>query len=198
MDSHEDLDKCIIEEKVRRKIIKQKRINNIHKLNKVPQRRYILTSRFNNETYAESRAYCESTKVIKCIYGVPREISSHICRDSILFILEMNNDTNRIDGIGMTRNQAFPKRHGVYQNDSYNRYSYIGNLHIDRDEMDETEDLFMTIFDILCFKGCRHQKRCQGITRFPEDLLQKFMEKMDLTDYISKMFKKRIEQNKHK
>ena len=87
MDSHEDLDKCIIEEKVRRKIIKQKRINNIHKLNKVPQRRYILTSRFNNETYAESRAYCESTKVIKCIYGVPREISSHICRDSIMFIL---------------------------------------------------------------------------------------------------------------
>lgn len=110
----------------------------------------------------------------------------------------MNNETNRIAGIGMIRNQAFPKRHGVYRNDTYNRYSYIGNLHIDRDEMDETEDLFMTIFDILCFKGCRHQKRCQGITRFPEDLLQKFMEKMDLTDYISKMFKKRIEQNKHK
>jgi len=61
MDSDEE-DRCIIEEKVRRKIIKRKRINTIQKLNKVPQRRYILTSRFNNETYAESRTYCEKRK----------------------------------------------------------------------------------------------------------------------------------------
>jgi hypothetical protein len=119
-----------------------------------------------------------------------------VSRDSILFVLEMNNETNRIDGIGMVRNQAFPKRHGVYENDTYNMYSYVGKLHIDRDDMDDEEYQFMEIFDILCFKGCRHQKRCQGITRFPIDLLEKFREKLDLTDYISKMFKKRIEQNK--
>jgi hypothetical protein len=185
-----------LEEKIRRKIVRQKRINTIHKLNKVPQRQYIMTSRFNNRTYAEMKAYCQTTRAIKSIYGVPREITHHVSRDSILFVLEMNNETNRIDGIGMVRNQAFPKRHGVYENDTYNMYSYVGKLHIDRDDMDDEEYQFMEIFDILCFKGCRHQKRCQGITRFPIDLLEKFREKLDLTDYISKMFKKRIEQNK--
>lgn len=185
-----------IEEKIRRKIIRQKRVNTIAKLNKIPQRQYILTSRFNNKTHAEMRSYCESMKTVKCIYGVPREVASYICRDAILFILEMNNEANKIVGIGLIRNQAFPKRHGVYENDVYNRYSYLGKLHIDRDEMNDDEDHFMEIFDILCFKGYRHQKRCQGITAFPPDLLEKFREKMDLTDYISKMFKRRIEQNK--
>jgi len=185
-----------LEEQIRRKIVRQKRINTIQKLNKVPQRQYIMTSRFNNRTYSEMKAYCQTTRAIKSIYGVPREITHHVSRDSILFVLEMNNETNRIDGIGMVRNQAFPKRHGVYKNDAYNMYSYVGKLHIDRDDMDDEEYQFMEIFDILCFKGCRHQKRCQGITRFPIDLLEKFREKLDLTDYISKMFKKRIEQNK--
>lgn len=187
---------AFLEEKIRRNILRQKRINTITKLNKVPQRHYILTSRFNNATYSEMKLYCHTTKTIKCIYGVPREIASHISRDAILFVLEMNNETNHIDGVGMIRNQAFPKRHGVYENDTYNRYSYLGNLHIDREDMDIDEHAFMTIFDILCFKGCRHQKRCQGITRFPVDLLEKFREKMDLTEYIRKMFKKRIGQNK--
>ena len=79
-----------LEEKIRRKIVRQKRINTIHKLNKVPQRQYIMTSRFNNRTYAEMKAYCQTTRAIKSIYGVPREITHHVSRDSILFVLEMN------------------------------------------------------------------------------------------------------------
>lgn len=154
-------------------------------------RHFLLTSRFNNQTWRENQLYRKHHTQLGCIYCAPDPISQIIPHESILFILEMNNDTDKIIGIGMVRNN--PKfNKDVYENGNYNRYVYTGKIRIDRSEMTEEEDLIMQVFDVLCFQGNRHMKRGQGIKSFPVDILYRCSKKIDLVKFISEMFKKRL------
>jgi len=71
----------------------------------------------------------------------------------------------------------------------------LGEHRIDRNEMDVQEELIMKAFDILCFTGNKHMKRGQGLKCFPLEMLFKISEKVDLVEFISCMFKKRIKSN---
>lgn len=176
-------------------LAEKKRINEFRK----EQRQYIMTSRFNNETFEENTKYRENNKNIGCIYCSPDEISLKIPLESIMFVLEMNNDINKIMGIGMIRNKSYIQKYKVYRNGNYNRYVYIGKQRIDRGDMTEEEEKIMQVFDILCFKGNRHMKRGQGIKSFPAEMLYRCQQRLDLTDFIKKMFKKRMaNKNEHK
>ena len=153
-----------------------------------------MTTRFNNKSHTEMLNYCKNIKGIKCIYGVPREISAYVTKDTIMFVLEMNNEENRIMGVGMVRNRAIVKKYRVYSNENYNRYAYLGRNRIDRGEMTAEEERIMKVFDILCFTGARHMKRLQGIKAFPVDMLYRCSKILDLVEFIVQMFKTR--QNK--
>ena len=155
--------------------------------------KYILTSRFNNETYSYNKTYREQNHLkIGCIYGCPNQIAHHILPDSILFILEMNNSTNQIMGIGMIRNRPICG-HKLYNNRNYNKYIYSGKYRIGREEMDEEEyNIIIRFFDIICFTGNSHMKRGQGLLSIPTTILYKCRNVLDITEYISNMFKKRI------
>jgi hypothetical protein len=104
----------------------------------------------------------------------------------------MNNDTNRIMGVGMVRNRPICGKYAVYDNGNYNRFSYIGKWRIDVKDMNSEEREMMKLFEALCFTGVNHLKRGQGITAFPLKLLYKCSPDVDLTDYIRMMFKKRM------
>jgi hypothetical protein len=155
-------------------------------------RNFLLTSRFNDNTWSQNEEYRESHKNIGCIYCSPDPISQIIPNDSIMFILEMNNDSNQIMGIGLVRNHPILNRHHVYDNGNYNRYVYVGKNRIDRTTMTEKEEQVMKIFDILCFTGNRHMKRGQGLKSFPVDMLYRCSKKIDLVKFISEMFKTRL------
>ena len=159
---------------------------------KLSLKHYVLTTRFSNTTWQENIKYREQQSKIGCVYCTPEPIASHISSDKIIFILEMNNDTNKIIGIGMIRNHPHCNQYSVYQNDNYNRYTYIGKNRVDRSEMDSEEEIVMRIFDALCFKGNKHMKRGQGLKTFPIDMLYRCSKKIDLVDSICQMFKKRI------
>jgi hypothetical protein len=105
----------------------------------------------------------------------------------------MNNDTNKIIGIGLIRNQPVNGKLSVYSKGNYNRYTFVGRTRIDRSEMNEEEDLVMKIFDILCFRGNKHMKRGQGLKSFPTELLFTLIKQVDLIKYIGNMFKDRLE-----
>jgi hypothetical protein len=168
------------------------------KLYKRNLKNFILTSRFNNHTWNENANYRKKNRKLGCVYCAPTPISSEIPMDSILFILEMNNDTNRIMGIGMVRNHPVCNKYYVYENENYNRYVYVGKYRIDRDDMSEEEDTIMKVFDILCFTGNKHMKRGHGLKSFPIDMLFRCSKIMDLVDFINEMFKKRITKNQNK
>lgn len=93
------------------------------------------------------------------IYNVPISIHNSI-KDNKIYVIEMNNDENKITGISYINNRCYHRRYGIYSDNNYNRYSYIGkrmsvnNLNLDRLK----EDL-----ENVLFKGSMHQKRGQGI-----------------------------------
>ena len=153
---------------------------------------YLLTTRFTNATWIENKKYRDMHPNIGCIYCSPEPISSKIATDKIIFILEMNNDTNKIMGIGAIKNHPTMNKYHVYDYGNYNRYVYVGKNRIDRSEMTEEEELVMKIFDILCFKGNTHMKRAQGLKMFPIDMLYRMSRKKDLVDFITNMFKNRF------
>lgn len=157
----------------------------------------LTTTRFNNETWNENTNYRTKIPNIACIYPTPEENSKKIVENAILFVLEMNNDTNQIMGIGMVRNHAIAKKHRVYSNESYNRYAYLGKNRIDRSSMIPEEERIMKVFDILCFTGSRHMKRLQGIKAFPIDMLYRCSKILDLVDFISQMFKRRLQEQQN-
>jgi hypothetical protein len=130
-----------------------------------------------------------------CVYCSPSPICKEIAVESILFILEMNNEKYKIMGVGMVRNHPYIQMFSVYSNPNYNRYSYKGKHHIAREEMSEKEEQIFTVFDILCFTGNHHMKRGQGLKAFPIDILYKCKNTLDLVGFIAQMFKKRISPN---
>jgi hypothetical protein len=158
-------------------------------------RNFLLTSRFTNSTWSENEQYRNTHPKLGCIYCSPDPITQAIPQESIMFILEMNNDTNKIMGIGLVKNHAFINQYSVYQEGNYNRYVYTGKTRIDREEMTAQEEQIMKVFDILCFTGNQHMKRGQGLKSFPTDMLYRCSKKIDLVKFISEMFKTRLSKN---
>ena len=154
----------------------------------------ILTSRFNDSTWDENRCFVHRNKNVGCVYCSPSPLSSTIPLDATLFMLEMNNDTNKILGIGLVKNHPRVQKYSVYDNGNYNRYSFIGKNRIDRDDMTEEEEQIMCVFDILCFTGNTHMKRGQGLKLFPIEMLFKIklMTHTDLVEFIRDMFRRRM------
>ena len=73
-------------------------------------------TRFNNKTWQEREQWLATYETryeqtykrpLKCIYGCPREIShSKFAPQQTILVIEMNNDENRIIGIGEIKNQT--------------------------------------------------------------------------------------------
>lgn len=154
---------------------------------------FIMTSRFNNKTWQENCHYRKMYPKFGCIYCSPCMVSSQVPVDSTMFILEMNNDTNRIMGIGMVRNHPKANALLVYENANYNRYQFYGKTRIDRTEMTPEEETIMKVFDILCFTGNKHQKRGQGLSLFPLTMIHRCMRILDLVEFVANMFRVRRE-----
>jgi hypothetical protein len=152
----------------------------------------LFTTRFNDHTHAELTNYLQR-KNKSCIYSSPIKIPDRIPYDKILFVLEMNNSQNKIMGIGMVKNHPFIKKYCIFSNQNYNRFNYVGSYRITRENMSERENEVIGALEYFCFKGSRHLKRQQGLTKFPTVLLYKWLNIINIMDFISNMFKHRLE-----
>ena len=128
---------------------------------------YIACTRFTNITHDENMTYRKLAD-IPVIYGTPLKIREIYPDGALLFVIEMNNDTNKIEGIGLIRNtQVLDKRYKIYQNSEYNRYIYKGQYWLKREQLDRE---IIEIFDNILFKGKSHLKCRTGITIITEKL----------------------------
>ena len=124
----------------------------------------IATTRFNEKTWKENTAWREKNNWKGCIYGAPKQVSESISLFVPIFILEMHNDENVIQGVGLIKNAvSVDKYYKIYSDGNYNRYTYKSEYRVDRKDMTEYEEKIMSIFDTLVFKGEQHLKRGQGI-----------------------------------
>lgn len=169
---------------------------------------HLATTRFNNKTWKENQEYLNNAikhgqlqENIKCIYPCSSVISGEaIPYKSNVFVIEMNNETNKILGIGLIKNVT-PEynKHNVYEKNEYNHFTYQGGYHIGNQEFTEDEKSTIILLETLCFKGRRHQKRLNGIKAFPNDILYDHInhpdqtKRRDIIKEITQMFKQRFQ-----
>ena len=137
------------------------------------ERFFIGTTRFNDSTYEENRKWRTKHNHKGCIYALNKRIPESIPADSLIYVLEMNNDQNKIMGIGLIRNNR-DKRQRIriyHDNPYYNRYVYHSNQRIDAKDVKYQK--LLKVLERLVFKGSRHMKRGQGITCIPWRRLKK-------------------------
>ncbi len=156
----------------------------------------LATTRFNNKTWEDNCNFRTSKKVQPCdaVYGSASPMSKEIPLEARVYVLEMNNETNKIMGIGMVYNSPSYRAENIYEeNNNYNRYLFKGNMRIDATEADMTrEELeIVRLLEHFCFKGCNHLKRGQGITMFPLKILYQLQHDLDLTEFVHGMFERR-------
>lgn len=125
----------------------------------------ILTTRFTNETYMENKRWREINQYEGCIYMSKSKISNSLSYNKPYFVLEMNNTTNKVMGIGIISIKLTPKREKIYSNYYYNRYMYKGTEHLSLCEIQDDE--FIELFERPLFYGKGHMKRGQSMTHFP-------------------------------
>jgi hypothetical protein len=132
----------------------------------------VVTNRYNNDTWQAS--YDNRIKRnLSCIYCSPLELSPKILYDTPVFVIEMNNSTNKIEGIGLIKNKPVTdKYYNVHHDGNYNRYIYIGNYHLPRDTIEKYNADLVYVLDQILFKGYTHSKRGSGMSRLPEKVLK--------------------------
>lgn len=148
----------------------------------------LVSTRFNNETFQENVNYRER-KRITCIYCSPQPMSPKIELESLVLVVEMNNSTNQIEGIGLIKNQHESKVYNVYDTRNFNRYIFKGDYRISREELLRNQEKIVEILDHILFKGKTHLKRGSGFTTIPEKLLtHPKCENMNMKQLIKQIF----------
>jgi hypothetical protein len=133
---------------------------------------YIATTRFNDATFEENTKYKEAKGVSGSLYCQRLRIKEKVPLNAPMFVIEMNNQHNRIEGIGLIRNLIVTdKYYKVYENSDFNRYIYKGEHRMTRDELCELNQTVVECIEQICFKGKTHQKRLPGITVVSDKLL---------------------------
>lgn len=135
----------------------------------------LVTTRFNEHTWSENTEYRMRNKIKGCLYGSPQELSCKIHYGSIVFVLEMNNTTNLIEGIGLIKNiPCSDKYYSIYGDCNYNRYVYKSNYRIDRsDIIADNKITLLNILEYLVFYEKTHLKRGSGFTLINQELIKK-------------------------
>lgn len=130
---------------------------------------YLACTRFNNKTYEENRKFRTTHNEIT-IYGSTLQIRNTYPTGALIFIIEMNNDTNKIEGIGLVKNLLVNKRHCIHENNEYNRYIYKGKYWLSRETIKTLDPEIIEILDTILFTGKSHLKCRIGITIITERL----------------------------
>jgi len=132
----------------------------------------LVTGRFNKETLLNNYAYREKHKFV-CMYCCPLELSPKILYNTPVFVIEMNNETNQVEGIGLIKNKPENKKYyKVHSDGNTNRYIYIGNYFISRCIIDDYNSQLLYVLEEILFKGKTHSKRGAGLTKIPQKVLK--------------------------
>jgi hypothetical protein len=132
----------------------------------------VVTGRFNNETRDANYAYRKKNN-FTCMYSCPLELSPKIPYNTPVFVIEMNNSINKIEGIGLIKNNYETKKYyKVHSDSNTNRYTYIGKYFIDRDTINIYNSKLVFILEEILFKGKTHSKRGSGLTIIPSKVIK--------------------------
>ena len=134
----------------------------------------LMLTRFNNNTQNENERWKQTNDYSGCIYNSPVHIKESIPLMITLYVIEMNNDTNKIIGFGKILNKVYTDRkYRIYEERNYNRYTYRGAKRLTQELKENSE--FLKKLEERVFKGKSHLKRGQGITQVPNDVKKTYL-----------------------
>ena len=132
---------------------------------------YIGVVHFNAKTWKENETWRESRGYKGCVYGVDKRTESIPYGEPII-VIEMNNDTDEIMGIGKIMNVLREEnRSMIYDDENYNRIVYRGEKRSCRKELLISNKDKIEYLERILFKGSRHFKRGHGVIKIPHDRL---------------------------
>jgi hypothetical protein len=106
-----------------------------------------------------------------------------------IFVVEMNNSKNEIEGIGLIKNRPITNKSGIYEERQFNRYVFIGEYRINRDVLLRYNTQLVHSLDHILFKEKTHLKRGCGMTTIPEKLLKhEICQQMNIKMEIRNLF----------
>ena len=152
----------------------------------------ICVTRFDNKTFKENLDFRNNNN-IKCIYGSPVKITELIFPDNDVIVLEMNNTTNCLEGIGIIKNKLFlqdKRKYKIYSDNNYNRFIYKSKLHISRDSFTSLENNIIINLEKLLFKSRYHCKRGQGIQSISKKIIQNKI--FNFIEFINNIYNSRF------
>ena len=123
-----------------------------------------LTTRFTTETFQENKRYRDIHN-IPCIYSSSLPISDKLPYQDY-YVIEMNNTTNKIMGIGKISKTLKPVEK-IYSYKYYNRYTYKGTSYAPIEELPEKYEQIIINVEKKLFYGKSHLKRGSSFTSFP-------------------------------
>ena len=142
----------------------------------------LMATRFNNATWGENLRWRERNADEGCIYSSPVYIKTDIPLLIPMFVIEMNNETNDIMGIGLITNRVHvDRRYKIYSDQNYNRFTYRGKRRIDKDELkalkerDPEAKARLEGLEARIFKTKKHLKRGHGISQVPLEVATEYL-----------------------
>ena len=150
---------------------------------------HLACTRFNNQTYKENRDYRIKHEE-PVIYGSAFKTREIYSAGALIFVAEMNNETNKIEGIGLIKNLLVcDKYYKIYSDNNYNRYIYRGKYWLSRQQLDKLDINISEILDNILFKGKSNMKRMSGITVLTDKLFTNWeYELHDLKNKVKNAF----------
>ena len=129
------------------------------------------TVRFNNKTYIENLNWKQRKEYNGCAYGLDKPLCKNIPNGKYIYIIEMNNDINKIMGIGKIKNQIiYSNRSRMYTEHRLNQYIYKSHDFISRNDIIKTQSkasIVIRFLENILFYGYKHFKRGQGCVILP-------------------------------
>ena len=138
----------------------------------------LCVTRFNNITKEENENWKKINNHCGCIYGTPIKINSTISPNENIIILEMNNSTNKIEGIGIIKNILYNKKYKIYKENNYNRYIYYSNKYYNKENLNNKLINLLKILEYFLFKTKKHYKRGHGIQE-----IQKYLQNSKILNF---------------
>lgn len=169
---------------------------------------FICTTRFNTETLQQNFEWRRRhQKLDECVYGSPIPMKHAVREGAWMIVLEMQNDANKLAGIGIVKNSpnlpSVPiphnsgsngcKKLSVYNCGNYNRFIYQGAYRIDLlsngIELTREEQLVIKILELALFYGPNHSKRGKGICELPKHVASLYDFKECLKQLVQRFIK---------
>ena len=131
------------------------------------------TVRFNNNTYNENLNWKKRKEFVGCAYGLDKPLSLKIPKSKEIYVIEMNNETNEIMGIGKISNVIkYANRSRMYEDERRNNFIYKSKYWISKTDIIKTQpkgNIVIELLENMLFKGAKHFKRGQGCVILPWD-----------------------------